>query len=119
MLIYLTPFNFRAPLIFVHLRCAKIKGAIFAQDGKKNIPKTKSYITGVRGARNLEARKLKARKYDIYEQSEKETKAGSSLNTLDSLISKLSLILTHKNGISECVIVFLYILCSRFKYNPF
>ena len=37
MFVYLTPINFRAPLIFAHLGRAKIKGTIFAHIGCANI----------------------------------------------------------------------------------
>ena len=40
---------------------------IFAQVGKNNRPKTKNYITDVRGARKLNARKLDARKLNVRE----------------------------------------------------
>ena len=69
---YLTAFNFRAPLIFTRLRCAKIKGAIFAVEWKNNRPKTKNCITDVRGARKLETRKLKARKLKARKYEERE-----------------------------------------------
>ena len=54
------------------MRCAKIKGAIFAQNEENNRPKTKNYNTDVGGARKLEARKiggaqkLKGIRYNIY-----------------------------------------------------
>ena len=38
--VYHIPFNFRDHLIFARFMCAKCKGAIFAQNGGNNRPKT-------------------------------------------------------------------------------
>ena len=54
---YLIPLNFRAPLIFAHQGCAKIKGSKFVHYGRAKIKGTQKVFGG---ARNLKgARKLK------------------------------------------------------------
>ena len=81
--IYLIPLNFRAPLIFAHLACAKIRGGNFAQDRCAKFIGSRYYVSKYRqkskllskkgcakikgteksaGARKLKARKLEARK---------------------------------------------------------
>ena len=80
---YLIPLNFRAPLIFAHLACAKIRGGNFAQDRCAKFIGSRYYVSKYRqkskllskkgcakikgteksaGARKLKARKLEARK---------------------------------------------------------
>ena len=80
---YLIPLNFRAPLIFAHLACAKIRGGNFAQDRCAKFIGSRYYVSKYRqkskllskkgcvkikgtkksaGARKSKARKLEARK---------------------------------------------------------
>ena len=80
---FLIPLNFRAPLIFAHLACAKIRGGNFAQDRCAKFIGSRYYVSKYRqkskllskkgcakikgteksaGARKLKARKLEARK---------------------------------------------------------
>ena len=70
-LIYLIPIKIRAPLIFAHLACAKIKGSKFAQYKSSKIKGRRKYATNewqtdkcivkqgyakIKGARNLSMR---------------------------------------------------------------